>query len=262
MTQMTALILEDSRVQADIIGKLVANNGWATVHCTSLPDAVRTLNSLTCEVLLLDVFLGAQNIISILPQFRKLAPDATIALMTAGTSGEAIQVTLANARASKADFVLRKPFAEAQVKEILDNAQSRNGQFSRRKHVLVIDDSAPVRTVARSIYETEGYRVSTAASMEDAFASIDIAYVDLVLCDIFMPGMGGMTGMRRIRKTWPEVKIIAMSAGAGDHVSDREALEATREVGIDGQIVKPFKTAALIAVTDSVLATASPALHI
>ncbi len=76
--------------------------------------------------------------------------------------------------------------------------------------------------------------------MEEAFERVDIAHVDVVITDIFMPGMGGLKGMKSIKATWPRVKILAMSAGIEDRVSDTDALNATRRLGVDAQISKPF----------------------
>jgi CheY-like chemotaxis protein len=176
-------------------------------------------------------------------------------LMTAGSRHEAIEETLRAARKTGAEYVLRKPFSEAMLADILKGLSQDAAAGSVRKHVLVIDDSRTVRMIAARALESGGYRVSQAGSMEEAFSDVDIAHVDLVLCDIFMPGMGGLKGMRTIKTTWPKVSLISMSGGLDDKVTDQDALNATRKFGVDAQLKKPFEAQDLLDVTGSVLGT-------
>ncbi|WP_245531406.1 response regulator [Asticcacaulis biprosthecium] len=250
---MTALVLEDSQTQANIITRMLGAVGWSALHCHSAAEAFEILKTVSVEALFIDVFCGVQNTLGLLPQFRRMAPKAVVAVMTAGSSLESIDVTLDNARKARADYVLRKPFGEAKVREILQQAKGDDTLSGRRKHILIVDDSMTVRSLTKAIFEGAGYRTSLASSMEEAFKNPDIAHIDLALCDVFMPGMGGLKGMRYIKKVWPHVKIIGMSAGAGAYVSDAEALNAARELGSDGQIYKPFAAEALLELTGLVL---------
>ena len=253
VTGLTALVLEDSPTQANIIIRLIAAQGWTAVHCLTPSEAMESLKTVEVQALFLDVFVGAQNTISLLPQFRRLAPHAPLVVMTAGSNRENLEETLAHARAARADHVLRKPFGEPQVRDILRGLCRDDAGHTRRRHILVIDDSGPVRSLARTILESGGYRVSLATSMEDAFKNINVAHVDMVLCDIFMPGMGGLNGMRHIQKVWPQVRIMAMSGGVEEFVSDSEALSAARSLGVHAQIGKPFTAEALLEVANIVL---------
>jgi CheY-like chemotaxis protein len=237
--ETTALILEDSKTQAQIIGKMIEAQGWSVFHCETIRDAVDSLSQMSVQVLFLDVFVGQHNTILHMPQFRQLAKSVPIVLMTAGSSRQAIEETLSAARKTGADYVLKKPFNETLLKDIFASAYPDVVNGSRRKHVLVIDDSSTVRLITQRALEAGGYRVSLAESMEQAFENVDIAHVDLVLCDVFMPGMGGFQGMRTIKSTWPQVKVISMSGGI-EKVSDTDALNMTRRIGADAQIKKPF----------------------
>lgn len=250
-----ALILEDSKTQALIIAKMIEAQGWQSIHFDQMRDASDALTQMSVQALFLDVFVGIHNTLQHIDRFRKLAPDVPIVLMTAGASHEAIEDTLKNARKTGADYVLRKPFNETMLKDVLATLSPDGGK--RRKHILVIDDSSTVRTIAVRALEGGGYRVSQAASMEEAFSNVDIAHVDLVLCDVFMPGMGGLQGMRTIKGTWPRVTIVSMSAGIVDKVSEQEALNATRRLGADAQIAKPFAPEDLVELTGAMLGLAA-----
>lgn len=250
----TALVLEDSQTQALIIGKMITALDWSVVHCETVREALDSLKLLRIDALFLDVFVGQHNTLLHFAQFRKLAKSTPIVLMTAGSGREAIEKTLSDARRIGADHVLRKPFTAPMLKDIFGSFDIAG--VKRPPHVLIIDDSSTVRRFAREPLMRAGYRVSEAASMEDAFANVDIAHVDLVLCDVFMPGMGGLKGMRTIKDTWPKVKILSMSAGVDGRVSEADALDATRRIGADAQIAKPFTPEDLIEVSRMMLSAA------
>jgi len=111
--------------------------------------------------------------------------------------------------------------------------------------VLVVDDCRVVRKLVTMALAEKGYRISEARSMEEAFERVDIAHVDVVITDIFMPGMGGIEGIQIIRQTWPSVRLVAMSAGAdakdaNTHVANTQVLSAARYMGAHALLPKPF----------------------
>ena len=251
----TALILEDSTTQARFIARMLERLGWTPVHCEEMAQAHECLRTMTVDAMFLDIFIGNGSTLGHIDEFRAAAPSTPMVLMTAGTQSESVGLTLDKARKSGADHVLRKPFNETAVENVL-NALGQDAEAGeKRKHILVIDDSQTIRTITGRGLNDAGYRVSEAASMEAAFVNIDIAHVDLVLCDVFMPGMGGLMGMSQIKTTWPSVKIIAMSGGLPQQVREQDALQATRLVGADAQLVKPFSQHSLTALVDKVLNT-------
>ena len=249
----TALILEDSTTQARFIARMLERLGWHPVHCEDIASAGECLKTMTVDAMFLDIFIGTGNTLSHIDEFRAAAPLTPMVLMTAGTQSESVELTLDTARKSGADHVLRKPFNETAVENVLQAIGQDAEAGEKRKHVLVIDDSQTVRTIAYRGLSDAGYRVSEAPSMEAAFDNIDIAHVDLVLCDVFMPGMGGLMGMSQIKSTWPSVKIVAMSGGIPQQIREHDALQATRQVGADAQLVKPFSPHSLTALVDKVL---------
>ncbi|ESQ86580.1 histidine kinase [Asticcacaulis sp. AC460] len=230
---------------------MVEARGWSALHFTEVKDALEAVQIMDIRAMFLDVYVGDRNTLRHFDRFRMLAPGAVIALMTAGSKETSIADTLAQARKYQADYLMPKPFTEPQVGDVLTRAEKGGPLHSR--HVLVIDDSRTVCLFVKSALEAEGYRVSVAPTMETAFSSVDIAHVDLVLCDVFMPGMGGLKGMRSIRSTWPKVRLISMSAGMENKVSSLEALNASRRIGVHGQICKPFTKEDLLEVVEAVL---------
>jgi DNA-binding response OmpR family regulator len=104
--------------------------------------------------------------------------------------------------------------------------------------ILVVDDEADLRFVARLMLETAGYSVDEAATGEEGLAKVGEEKPCLVLLDIRLPGIDGLEVLRRVRSDddLDEVRVVMMSA----HTSP-ETFELASEVGSDGYLVKPFR---------------------
>jgi CheY-like chemotaxis protein len=111
-------------------------------------------------------------------------------------------------------------------------------------HVLVIDDNPINLKLVSEVLESAGVQVSRAADAETAQTLLETILPDLVLMDIALPGMDGLTLTRKLKATprFDRMLIVALTAFAmkGD---DRKAFEA----GCDGYIAKPIDTRALAA---------------
>jgi DNA-binding response OmpR family regulator len=114
------------------------------------------------------------------------------------------------------------------------------------KTVLVIEDDALVRLCLSRMLEHDGHRVLLAANGAEGLKLIDREPVDLVLCDIIMPGMEGTEVIGELRRRHCTAKIIAMSGGS--HAAGTDFVGAALQVGADRALAKPFGLGELIAV--------------
>ncbi len=105
------------------------------------------------------------------------------------------------------------------------------------KRILVVDDNPRNLKLAFDVLEDAGYEVVEAKDAEEAQIMIDRNLPDLILMDIALPGMDGLTLTRKIKakERTKRIRIIALTAFAmkGD---DQKALAA----GCDGYITKPI----------------------
>ncbi len=105
------------------------------------------------------------------------------------------------------------------------------------KRILVVDDNPRNLKLAFDVLEDAGYEVVEAVNAEEAQSMIDRNLPDLILMDIALPGMDGLTLTRKIKanERTKHIRIIALTAFAmkGD---DQKALAA----GCDGYITKPI----------------------
>lgn len=107
--------------------------------------------------------------------------------------------------------------------------------------ILVVDDDQELRETLVEVLSQEGLAVEAAASADQALTLLERSPFQLLLLDIVMPGLDGMTALPLIRKQAPRARIIVMTAFA----SIENAVQALQQ-GANDYIVKPFKIDALM----------------
>jgi len=139
--------------------------------------------------------------------------------------------------------------AEA-VTRALDTAIEEESRDATREHrhimrVLVVEDDTVNQQLMKAVLEPEGFRVDVANDGHEALEALARADYAVVLMDLLMPVMDGLTCTREIRRLERErgaapIPIIAVSAA-----DDRSVEQRCREAGMDGHVRKPFEPRAM-----------------
>jgi NtrC-family two-component system response regulator AlgB len=101
--------------------------------------------------------------------------------------------------------------------------------------ILIADDEKNIRTHLASVLERLGHHTLVAADGGEALRLLEREAVDLVLSDVRMPGLDGMTLLRELRRRRPDALVVLMTA----YATVAGAVEAMRE-GAHDYLVKPF----------------------
>jgi DNA-binding response OmpR family regulator len=117
--------------------------------------------------------------------------------------------------------------------------------------IILIDDDDDVRRPIRRFLERAGHQVLEASDGEAGLNLLAQSGVDLVITDIFMPGQDGIVTVRRIRKEFPQVKVIAVSGG--DRSGRLDLRRDAELLGADKSLKKPFNLADLLEAVREVL---------
>jgi two-component system response regulator MprA len=115
-------------------------------------------------------------------------------------------------------------------------------QAAPAARILIVDDEPAVRESLSSSLQFEGYRVAEAADGVTALERVEADRPDLVVLDVLMPRMDGLTTCRRLRALGATMPVLMLTARdmVGDRVTGLDA-------GADDYLAKPFELDELLA---------------
>ena len=112
---------------------------------------------------------------------------------------------------------------------------TNNNQQNMRRTILVVDDDPDILKLMAMRLRAAGYDTISVSNGEAALAHIALSSPDLVISDLRMPGMDGMSLFNAIRSIKPNIPVIIVTA----HGSEAEALNAIQR-GVFDFLTKPF----------------------
>jgi len=113
--------------------------------------------------------------------------------------------------------------------------------LSDKATALIIDDEVQIRRLLRVVLEADGYRVLEADTGEQGLSDIALRRPDVVLLDLGLPKIDGLTALRRLRE-WSRVPVLVLTVKAG-----AEEKVAALDAGADDYVTKPFDSPELLA---------------
>ena len=119
--------------------------------------------------------------------------------------------------------------------------------------ILVVDDDRSIATAFEHFLTYEGHQFRLASSAADGLAAISARRPDLVVMDVRMPGMDGLTALQQMRERYPDLPVVIMTA----HGNSQTSIDAIRRGAFD-YLTKPLDLESLRDVITRV--TAEPRL--
>lgn len=114
--------------------------------------------------------------------------------------------------------------------------------------ILIVDDEPGIRQSLKGVFEDEGFATESVSSGEECLKKIAEAAFDLVLLDIWLPGIDGIETLRQVRELSPSTRVIMISG----HATIATAVAATK-LGAYDFIEKPFSLEHTLLITRNAL---------
>jgi two-component system chemotaxis response regulator CheB len=234
---VNALIVDDSKPARTILARALAA---LDLECHEAANGREALDLLPWiarpDVVTVNLHMPEMDGIELIARLRREPAWRSLKLVM--VSGEQDPGRVAAALAAGADRFVAKPFTAAALQDVVLGlgVGRRVAAPSAPIRVLVVDDSAVIRSVLAATLAAEpGIAVAgTAADGRQALARIAADPPDLVLLDVEMPVMDGITALRELRALRPKLPVVmfssltergvkaaidALLAGANDYVA-------------------------------------------
>src|SRR5882762_1005801 len=232
----TVLVVEDVAAVRAVTRRMLERYGYSVLEAADGEAAIRLAAKFgqPIHLLITDVVmpnLGGRDLAAV---FEKTYPDTKVLFMSGYTDDAIVRHGILQEDIA----YLQKPFTPEslarKVRAVLDANLA-----DRPATVLVIDDHQDVRISLRRILEAAGHQVLDVADGEMGLHLLGGTHVDVVVTDLFMPGQDGIVTLRRIRKEYPALKVIAISGGGFG--GELDLLEDALLLGATAGLHKPIR---------------------
>jgi len=260
------LIVEDNEVQLDSLRLLLGSGGVETVGATTAGECLEQLKKTTFDCMVLDLTLPDASGFSLLETLsanEQYSFPPVIVYTARELSGAEEQrlrkysksiiikgVKSPERLLDEVTLFLHQVVSElpAEKQVMLEKVRGRDDTLETR-HIMLVEDDVRNIFALTSLFEPYGVKLTVARNGREALEALEkslapaAAAVDLVLMDLMMPEMDGMTAIREIRKRseWKKLPIIALTAKAMKN--DREQ---SLDAGANDYLAKPLDVEKLL----------------
>ncbi len=255
---IVALVVSEDSERRRALTEMCRQGSISPIACESAEIAASTLEALDqAGAVRLVVLLDTRDTIPDVIEFEAAAATFDVPLVVLGTGGQ--RGDGARLRDLGVAGYLTRPVSSSDVLEALRLAGSETIELITkhwlrerrpRLRILVADDSATNRQLARRLLEKRGHTVEIAGNGLEAYEVLGAGEFDVVLMDVQMPVLDGLQATQRIRareaKRGGHIPIVALTAHAmqGDR---QRCLDA----GMDAYVSKPFNAEELFATVEN-----------
>jgi PAS domain S-box-containing protein len=254
------LIVDDNKTDRLIFGEIFRAWGMVTEELDNVNGALPALNSTAAgqmfDLIVIDRLINGENGIELIARIRETHPCVPILLITSdNVPGD--QTRMASFAASEyAVKPVRRPDLLRLVCKLLgtQNAQDAGAgdpspglrQTHHKPRILIAEDSEDNRFLVEEYLKREPYEIKFVENGKLAVEAAAEQTFDLILMDMQMPVMDGVTATKLIReaekqKDSPAVSLLALTANAG-----REDIECSKTAGCDAHVSKPISKEELL----------------
>lgn len=223
----TILVIDDERMLCDLLQEVLRRQGHEVFTAYSGREGVAAYRRHRPRFTLLDLHLPDMNGIEVLRQIRERDPKGAVIVLTGAASdhlerearelgitdflikGLALDVLIGAVQRA-----MNEPLSPAGARSVLQGGRS----------ILVVDDEPQIRDLLTKYLTPKHYRVHAAQDGPAALALVDLERPDLVVLDMYMPGMNGVAVFRRLRAKHYTGGIMMLTSSQDENLL-KEALD-------------------------------------
>ena len=254
------LVVDDEQLICDLLQAVLSRHGHEVLTATKGSDVPELFRRHRPQITVLDLHLQDTNGIAVLKQIRAVDSKASVIMLTGGGTDKLEH----EARLLGVTDYLRKGLSLEALTAAVDRAMQQPRQTGPLTHraqrtpaksqpgesILVVDDEPSVRDLLSEFLTQRGYQVRTAENGLEALTLAREEHPQMVILDLYMPGMNGVEVLRALQSQHYTGGVVALTAS-----QDEKLLQEMLELGAVDVIGKPvdLERLALVIKVSSIL---------
>ncbi len=229
------ILVVDNQIQTrELFYDLLTKRGYQVITASNGKDAVEYSANETPDLVLLDINMPGMDGIDVLRKIKSASLSTKVVMLT----GMETTVLETQAKLSGACGFLRKSLEIPVIMGVIDELVKSANEPHRvpaDKSILIVDDEPQIRSLLQEFLAKKGFSAETAADGQEAVSKVQSFKPAIILLDMRMPVMDGLTALRRIREIDKNVGVIMVTA-----VEDQAKAEEAMSLGAYDYILKPI----------------------
>jgi len=242
----TILVVDDERLICDLLRMVLGGHGHEVIVASTGEAALELFTVRKPRLTIIDICMPGIGGLEVLKQIHWKDPLAAVMILTGSTT----ETLKRQARDWGAQEFLSKgvPLDDllGAVNRALTQSAStaspplpwgggRQTEPQEPASILVVDDDPAIRDLLTDFLTKRGYRVQTAEDGQTALSVVERGAPQLVVLDIYLPGMNGVTVLRELRARKYTGNVIVLSGS-----KEEKLLNAMLKMGVVELMPKPF----------------------
>jgi len=236
----TILVVDDERLICDLLRSVLAGHGHEVLMAMNGREGLELFKKHRPRFTLLDLRMPEMNGIEVLKQIRAIDPQAAVLILTAWGSDALEQQAR---QLGVVDFLSKglslDVLVDAMERTLQQTAQAASpaqaaapGGAPRAAPVaagdgdfiLVVDDEPQIRDLLKRFLSLRGYKVRVASDGQQALTMVEQQAPQLIVLDVYMPGINGVEVLRQLRRRKFTGGVILLTGSQDDKLL-QEALD-------------------------------------
>jgi len=231
------LVLDDEVKIRELVREALSAQGYDVTTVPTPDQAIDIIYRESFDLILLDIRLPGESGITVLKKIREYSEKTPVVIYSGFVTAD-LETAL---RTFGANEVLRKDVGIIPLVEQIDKiVKAKNRIFQRtpmgaEKPILIVDDEEEIRDLLKIFFKTKGYKTLEAKSGEEAVQLAQSEDLAVVLLDINMPEMDGLTTLKKLKSINAKLGVVMVTG-----IQDDEKVKKAIELGAYGYVLKPF----------------------
>jgi len=234
MRQLKILIVEDSPTIRMGLVSVLRKFGAEVMQAADGSEGLDIALASQFDLIITDIDMPVMNGLQLCQELKK-SPD-TFCIPIIILSSEESEYHIEEGFRVGASAYINKMNAPRELERCVEELLLKS-EILHDRLILVVDDSMAIRAVVKEGLIKEGFQAVTAAHGKEALTILESLKPDVILCDLEMPEMDGISFFETLqsRSQWAGIPFIVMSS-----ISDRSTMRRMMRKGASAYLVKPF----------------------